>query len=227
MLLRELFNIFRKDSLYNRALEQAHAMLDRDWTMYQASVKSLRHSDRGEIDIDIYAMDKETNADERAVRRKIMTHLAISGASADLQAGLALVSVVIDMERIGDYTKNIYDLARQHPLRLHGGSLEPQLSEAESAVTRLFSEMIPTFKNSDVERARSIMTAYKQELSGACEGITMAVVSGRVTDLNTADGAAVSLYARYLKRIAAHSRNIISSVVNPFERIGYKEKKES
>jgi hypothetical protein len=27
-----------------------------------------------------------------------------------------------------------------------------------------------------------------------------------------------------LKRIAAHSRNLISSIVNPFERIGYPEK---
>ena len=32
-----------------------------------------------------------------------------------------------------------------------------------------------------------------------------------------------SLYSRYLKRIAAHSRNLISSIVNPFERIGYPE----
>jgi hypothetical protein len=35
----------------------------------------------------------------------------------------------------------------------------------------------------------------------------------------------VALYARFLKRIASHSRNIISGVVNPFPRIGYKEKK--
>ena len=34
---------------------------------------------------------------------------------------------------------------------------------------------------------------------------------------------ALCLYARYLKRIAAHSRNLISSIVNPFERIGYPE----
>ncbi len=34
---------------------------------------------------------------------------------------------------------------------------------------------------------------------------------------------AIAMYSRYLKRIAAHSRNLISSIVNPFERIGYKE----
>ena len=33
--------------------------------------------------------------------------------------------------------------------------------------------------------------------------------------------ASVALYARYLKRIGAHLKNITSSVVNPFESIGY------
>ena len=33
----------------------------------------------------------------------------------------------------------------------------------------------------------------------------------------------VALYLRFLKRISAHSRNLISSVVNPFDRIGYRE----
>jgi phosphate transport system protein len=224
-MLKELIKAFQKDTLYHQALQQAHVMLDRDWTMYKASVKSLRESDKGEISIDIYAMDKETNADERAIRRKIMTHLAISGATADLQAGLALVSVVIDMERIGDYTKNIYDLSRAHPRRLHAGSLEERVADVEASVTRLFSDMIATFKASDVDRARSLMTAYKQELSGACESITMDIVAGKVADLSASDASTVALYARYLKRIAAHSRNIISSVVNPFDRIGYKEKK--
>ena len=31
------------------------------------------------------------------------------------------------------------------------------------------------------------------------------------------------LYARYLKRIGAHLKNITSVVVNPFESIGYKK----
>ena len=46
---------------------------------------------------------------------------------------------------------------------------------------------------------------------------------GKIGDLEIGTASAVGLYARYLKRIAAHSRNLISSVVNPFERIGYPE----
>jgi uncharacterized membrane protein YeaQ/YmgE (transglycosylase-associated protein family) len=49
---------------------------------------------------------------------------------------------------------------------------------------------------------------------------TTSIVIGMVA----ADATAVSLYARFLKRIASHSRNIVTSVVNPFQRIGYREK---
>ena len=35
-----------------------------------------------------------------------------------------------------------------------------------------------------------------------------------------------ALYLRYLKRVSAHLKNVATSVVNPFYRIGYKEKKK-
>jgi phosphate transport system protein len=221
---KNLIALFQRDNLYTQAIRQTHEMLDLDWTMFQASIESLRQSDTGEIKIDIYAMDKMINRDERDIRKKVMTHLAIAG-TRDLSAGLVLVSIVIDIERIGDYTKNIYDLARAHPRRLHGHSLEPKLVEAEQGVSKLFRDMIQAYKTSNEDLARAVMVGYKEGLSAACEGITTSVVSGQVTDVPPHDAAAIALYARFLKRIAAHSRNIISSVVNPFHRIGYREKK--
>jgi phosphate uptake regulator len=219
-----LLKLFQSNNLFDQALKESHTMLDLDLEMYQASVESLRHSQTGEIKIDIFAKDKEINAYERDVRKKILTHLAVSRNTADLPSGLVLASIVNDIERIGDYTKNIYDLARHHPSKLHAGSVEPQLQEAEAGVTALFLDMIKAFKASDEEGARQIMRNYKESLSATCENITMGIVSGKVSDLKSADATATALYARYLKRIAGHSRNIISSVVNPFHRIGYKEK---
>ena len=196
-------------------------MLDLDLTMYEASVESLRHSDSGEMDIDVYALDKQINEYERDVRKKIMTHLSVTGAR-DLAPGLALVSVVIDIERIGDYTKNICDMARNHPKKLDATPLEEQLQEVEAGVSDIFRHMIAAFKSSDEESAKQIMSDYKETISGSCDQITNKIVSGKVEMTPSADAAAVALYARYLKRIAAHSRNIITSVVNPFDRIGYK-----
>ena len=67
------------------------------------------------------------------------------------------------------------------------------------------------------------MGDYKQKISSQCDSITNEIIMGKINDLDIGTASTVGLYARYLKRIAAHSRNLISSVVNPFERIGYPE----
>ena len=151
-----------------------------------------------------------------------MTHLAISG-SKDLGSGLILTSVVIDIERIGDYTKNIYDLAVNHPKKLVGGSFEDELSTIENNTKEYFNQTIDTFKSQDIDSARNLMQNYKEEISQVSESIVKGIISGKENDLNSSQAASVVLYSRYLKRIAAHSRNLISSIVNPFERIGYPE----
>ena len=221
-----LSKLFSEANLYVQALEESYTMLDMDWTMYEASVKSLRQSDSGELDVDVYKLDKQINAYERDVRRKIMTHLSLTGGR-DLSPGLILISVVIDIERIGDYTKNICDMAQQHPRRLDAKSMESDLQDIESKVTKLFTDMITAFKDSDGGMARKIMSGYKEGISKQADAITNRIIAGEVTDLDPSDATTTAMYARYLKRIAAHSRNIITSVVNPFDRIGYPYSEES
>jgi len=222
-MFKQIFQLFSSDSLYEQALEECHEMLDIDLTMFKASMYSLRESDNAEMSINIFKLDKKINRFERDVRRKIMTHLAISG-SKDLGSGLVLVSVVIDIERIGDYTKNIYEMAINHPTKLVGGSLEKDLLAIEKKVTDVFEGSIIAFKNQDIPAAQKLMKTYKKRISSSCDEITHSIVSGKVADLTTDQSASLALYARFLKRIGAHSRNLISSVVNPFERLGYSEK---
>ena len=138
-MFKQIFEIFKSDSLYEQALVECHEMLDIDLTMFKASIQSLRKSDSADIDIDIFAMDKKINEFERDVRRKVMTHLAIGGKE-DIGSGLVLVSVVIDIERIGDYTKNIYDLAVNHPKKLDGEILEDRLVEIENIALKLVED---------------------------------------------------------------------------------------
>ena len=220
-MLRDILQLLRKDNLQAQALQECHEMLDLCRGMVDAAVETLRHRDDSEIGIDILARDKRINAFERDVRRKVMTHLSL-GNRGDLSAGLVLISIVIDIERIGDYSKNIHDLALSHPPKLQGGELEPLLGRIESGTLDLFSRACDAFKRSDEEKARKLMTEYKDEISTACHELEAALVSGEVeTDSRTA--TALALYARFLKRISAHARNLASSVVNPFDRIGYPE----
>mgnify|MGYP001469645083 CR=1 FL=1 len=221
-MFKQIFELFKSDSLYEQALTECHEMLEIDREMFNESTKSLRRSDTAEIPIDIYAMDKKINEFERDVRRKVMTHLVVSG-NEDLGSGLILVSVVIDIERIGDYTKNIYDLAVQHPKKLLAGSLEETLSDMEKSTQEFLNKAIDAFKSQDIDAARKLMVEYKTDISSTSNDIVNSIVSGSNNEFSSNEAGSLCLYARYLKRIAAHSRNLVSSIVNPFERIGYPE----
>jgi len=221
-MFKQIFELFKADSLYEQALVECYEMLEIDREMFNESVKSLRASDTADIPIDIYAMDKKINEFERDVRRKVMTHLAVSG-NEDLGSGLILVSVVVDIERIGDYTKNIYDLAVQHPKKLTAGSFEEKLSDIENSTKEFLNKTIDAFKTQDIELARKLMENYKTDISSTSNDIVNAIVSGTNDEFSSGKAGSLCLYVRYLKRIAAHSRNLVSSIVNPFERIGYPE----
>jgi phosphate transport system protein len=223
---KTLIKYLNQDDLYTQALHSCHTMLDLDLEMFKISVETLRRSDGCETTIDFVATDKRINEFERDVRLKVLSHLAVSGNNG-LTSGLALVSVVIDIERIGDYSKNIYSMAKAHPKRLFGGSVENEIADLEKAVDRLFTQTVTAFKANDAETARVVMNEYREDLANRCDTLVDSIISGKVADFATpGDAAAVALYVRYLKRIAAHSRNIMTSIVNPFHRIGYKEKKE-
>ena len=221
-MFKQIFDMFKSDSLYEQALSECHEMLDIDREMFNESVKSLRQSDSVEIPIDIYEMDKKINSFERDVRRKIMTHLAISG-NEDLSSGLVLTSVVIDIERIGDYAKNIYDLALRYPKKLKVESIEDRVASIEDSSQSFFNNTIDAFKTQNIDLARELMSGYKEEISSISSEVVKDIISGKISDIDASEASAICLYVRYLKRISAHSRNLISSIVNPFERIGYPE----
>lgn len=76
-MLSELQRIFKRPGLLEEAVQESHEMLRTDWEMFKASIKSLRESETGEIDIDIETMDIQINKYERDVRKKVLTHLAV------------------------------------------------------------------------------------------------------------------------------------------------------
>ena len=221
-MFKEIVQLFKSDSLYDQALNECYEMLDLCKEMFNESIKSLRKNNTDKYPLNIYAKDKKINEFERDVRRKVMTHLGVSNQQ-DISAGLALVSIVIDIERIGDYTKNIYDLAIQYPKKLSCGSFEQEVSKMEDLAKKYLNDSIEAFKNQDINLARRLMEDYKKDISSAESLIIKQVISGNVTDLSASQASSLCLYLRYLKRISAHSRNLVSSIVNPFDRIGYPE----
>ena len=134
---------------------------------------------------------------------------------------MILTSIVIDIERIGDYTKNIKDLAVGHPTRLTGGRYHEDLEKIETGVGEVYTQILPMLKTSDAGGARTLMEGHWWILQ-KCDEIVNELIDEPEPSTTSADAVAIALYTRYLKRIAAHLMNIASSIFNPFERIGFR-----
>lgn len=218
--IRELYELWRRDNFLKQALDESYLMLETTQRMFEQSVQSLRQSDVGEISVDVYEMDKTVNAYLQDVRRKVFKHLAVTGG-ANIIPGLVLTSIVIDAERIGDYTKNIMDLATVHPKKLQCGSHEKTVQQIEVEVQAIFRRIVPCLRASDKDAAHDILSKYW--VTQSCEKIVEMLIKEHTTSISTGDAVAIALYVRHLKRVAAHLLNIASSVVNPFERVGFPE----
>lgn len=208
----------------NRAYQRSFDMISNTHEMFLKAKKSLRHTEDNQIDIDIYDKDIEINRFEREVRRNVLNHLIINEGS-ELPSGLALVSIIIDIERIGDYTKNMVELAINHPQKLEGKEFESDLQRVEKAVSEHFLQTRTCFEKSDKELALRLLSDYEW-VNRLCDDIVLKLV--KMTESNIPPGEAVSLalYFRWLKRINSHLRNIVTSVANPFDRIGFKPKQQ-
>ena len=177
---------------------------------------------RGGSFCDIYNRDMEVNKYEREVRRNVLSHLSISGTGS-LPSDFILTSIIIDIERIGDYTKNIVELAINHPGKLSGGIFEEKLQKIEKAVEDNFTQTRDCFESGNSNIASELLKKYDW-VSRDCDSSLISLVKEEDKSMKTGNAVALALYFRWLKRINSHLRNVTTSVVNPFDRIGFKPK---
>lgn len=227
---KELISIWKSDSLLNQAWDRSYESISISQEIFLEAVRILRESDDAEFNKEIRKKDKLINKYEREVRRMVMTHStthsSLHGASS-LPSAMVLISIIIDVERLGDYAKNIMDLAADHPKRLHVPEYETNLTEIETDIKRAFEDVIDVLKEHDTGKARELMVTHKTEIRRTCDQILSDLVQGKVKEISQSDATTLALYARYLKRISAHLNNMVTSVINPFDRIGFKEKKKT
>jgi len=222
-MFKKWLAIFRKDTLMDRAYQRSFDMLAITMEMCREARVSLRQREDSEIDLSMKAKDKEVNSYEREVRRMVFNHLAVQG-TANLPSGLALISIIIDIERLGDYAKNMLELALDHPGKLHGGQFEEEIDRIESAVEDNFVQTKKCFEEGNADLAIELLDKYAW-VNDVCDEIVVAVVKEKDANIRPGDATALVLYVRWLKRINSHLRNITTSVVNPFDRIGFQPKK--
>jgi len=222
-MLKELLNIFRQDSRLDQAFRRSYEMLDVTKDMFLKAKRTLRETDTTDLETSVYDQDKKINKFQKEVRKDVFQHLSIAGVDR-LASGLTLVSIIVDFERIGDYTKNITELAENHQSRLHAGDGDEELQKVEAAVVETFDRLRSILENSDEEAAEKLIKEYLW-VNPLCDKHIVSQIREEDKSISGGCAVTVALYFRYLKRIHSHLRNVTTSVSRPFHKIGFVPKK--
>jgi len=218
-MYRELLAIFRKNILLDKAYKRSYEMLEITCLMFKEIKQRLREDEKHQFSFDIMDQDIAVNKYEREVRRHVFNHLCVSGME-DLNSGLVLTSIIIDIERIGDYTKNMVELAMAQSTALKNSKFEKDIKKIESAIENSFVRVRNIFEKGTIDEAKSLLQDY-QWINKSCDDHINYFLTKDEKLFSSGEAVAYTLYFRYLKRINSHLRNIATSVVNPFHRIGF------
>ncbi len=219
---KELLGLVKsKDDLLSEAYDDCTEMLLTTKKMFGKIVSAMRSDVSADILGGLREMDIELNQEQRAVRKKVVEHLALSHGEG-LITGLVLVSIVIDLERIGDYTKNLAEVIEMVPDRIDNSEYTVLIDELVGSTDKLFDDTLLAFRDNDREAARKVAVCFG-ELSPKCNAeLKKAFQSASCLDTVPKEMMAYVLIVRYIKRVSAHLHNIASATGGPFHRIGYK-----
>jgi len=164
---------------------------------------------------EVKSTDRGINEAQREVRRALMVHASVS-ASVDLPLVLTYMSIVKDAERIGDYAKNLYDIAK------YGANFEEapdrvELEEYAEAVGQLIDDAADVFASGDAEAAQRLV----EKADGFLDEYDANVKAAYQSTGPSADAVARTLYFRFLKRITAHVMNFLTAMVRPIDQLDY------
>ncbi len=220
-MFKNLLSFWKGKDFLLQVMEDFRIMLDEAESMFEAVCARLTGGgDDPELKERIYRMDKKVNELQKEIRRRIVEHLSLQ-PTVDVNACLILMSVVKDAERLGDYSKNLYEVTEllEHPI---DKSLFSQYFDSlDSDIVKLFGQTRDAFIGADEEKARSTWD-YHRRINKACDKIVKKVAK---SNLSVNEAVSFALIARYFKRIVSHLVNIATSVVLPLSDLDYFDEK--
>ncbi len=224
-MFKTLIKLFKVENLLAQANDQVVEMLKEDLSLFRDSIKLL-WTEVGVSLEEIRERDRQINRYVQDVRKKVLTHLAFSGSSG-LETALSLISIVRDIERIGDHTKDIGYLATDFPGKFRAGEFENGLKKFENLLIERIQTLIDIFETGDDIREKAgRLTRTHPEINSQYREMILSLITKEDVSLTPSQSAILALYMRYLRRVEGHIFNIASAEVNPFHRIGFRKKKK-
>jgi phosphate transport system protein len=217
-MLRELLKFFRSDDAVTRMTDDFSRMLGlaRDLTVRAGRIFFGDSDDPEELGR-INAEDVEINKLERHIRKQVIAHLTLSTSRADVTYCLLLMSLVKDVERLGDYATNVAEIRDEGGGPLPDDEFSAELREIRTAVEATFAAASEVFESSDSDRALDLIKEGRK-VTGRCDDLIGQVAR---SSHDAATTTTLVLGSRYYKRLEAHLLNVLSGVVMPLHKVDY------
>jgi phosphate transport system protein len=223
-MLRELIRMWKKIGLLDKALNNFMKMIEAAEAMFHCSTDALfgvrKVADARDM---IYSTDIKINKKQRKIRKELVEHLALN-PRGDAPACLILMSVIKDIERAGDYCKNLLEVVDMLKDPAIPEAYAADLHEMADLVAASFNKTRQAFAEEDQTLGHEIIV---EETRFAKRGDAMVERIADDDSLSPNHAVCLALAFRFLKRINAHLGNVASTVVMPLHKIDYFDEKWS
>ena len=165
---------------------------------------------------DLYNTDKAINELHREVRREMIIHSAVNSRNLDIQLLLSYMTMSKDIERIGDYCKNLFEIAETGNSFAKGDDLDAYM-ELKNDIGKLIIYLQSCLNLDDESKVQDLITLGSSLNNDLDEKITALLEDKEKIQYPVA----TTLFYRYLKRIVSHIVNAATAIIMPTDQIDY------
>ena len=212
-MLKDILQSRKRSVLVRDALNEILAMVERTEHMFGTACQVLLRGADAVGDA-VAKEDREVHMGERLARRFVVEHL-VTNPQQDLPTSLAILSIVHDAERLGDYCKSLVELGRWGSLHTEGNKYTAMCEEIHQMIVPLFGLTAKALREEDTGAAQEVMQRHT-EIKARTDALLAAAMDDPDADRETTLHV---LASQYLRRTSAHLSNIASSVVNPLDQV--------
>ncbi|MFC2149585.1 phosphate uptake regulator PhoU [Candidatus Auribacterota bacterium] len=220
-MFESIINFWKgKDFLVQVLGDFEKMLIDAEAMFEMVTRKLLSENDDPALKDRIYEIDRNINTLEKDIRKRVLEHFTLQ-PTVDIPVSLVIMSVVKDAERLGDYSKNLYEVSEFLNRPFDKEFYVDLFDEMDKKLLVAFQKTRKCFIDSDEKIAGEIMD-YEREIIKRCdEGIEKLAKS----KLETNQAVCSTLVFRYYKRICCHLGNIASSVIMPVTELDFFDEK--
>ena len=165
---------------------------------------------------DLYSTDKKINELHRDVRREMIIHSAVNSRNLDIPLLLSYMTMSKDIERIGDYCKNLFEIAETGNTFTQGDELDDYI-ELRNDIGKLIIYLQSCLNLEDESKVQDLITLGSSLSTNLDDKITALLENKQKIQYPVA----TTLFFRYLKRIVSHIVNAATALIMPTDQIDY------